>query len=224
MCNKVNNNHEHCKQCNKSLSIQAVGQKAVVSSPPLFRGILIFVRDVKCLCFSRSPLNWASQHRQKRLYPCTLLSWKHLSFLSQPCFPPLSVLPEMLDQHQPTSEELWQVCGSSLSPCTFTHLLHAITARERAGSGEEHAAACFCPLLQLVPQLIKADLCIVSSPLSLVHQSDVLAYLSLLLKSSSSLPSSPQVPCSPFAFFSCLAADKHQHPVPSHRPLDMYCS
>lgn len=56
MCNKLNNTikHEHCKQWNKLLIIQAVAQKTVVMCvvsppPPFFFLLLIFVCDVECL-------------------------------------------------------------------------------------------------------------------------------------------------------------------------------
>lgn len=208
MCNKVNNNHEHCKQWNTSLSIQAVGQKAVVSPPPLFGGILIFVCDVKCLCFSRSPLNRASQYRQKRLYPCTLLSWKHLSFLSQPCFRLHTSC--AAGDAGPAPAHIWRGLAECVAaPCHLapSHISHMqLQHVKEQAVGKNMLLFASVPFCSLLLSLLKLNFAL-SSPLSLVHQSDILAYLSLPLKSSSSLPSSPQVPCSPSAFLSCLVTD-----------------
>lgn len=121
-------------------------------------------------------------------------------------------------------------CGSSLSPCTFTRLLHVITVCARAGNREEPVASCCCPLLQLAPQLIKADLCIASSPLSFVHRCDISCLLvaaTQVLRFPSQLSPNPMFP---FPFFSGLATDKYQHPKSLLSPptvvstWNLYCS
>lgn len=90
-------------------------------------------------------------------------------------------------------------CSSSLSPRIFTRLLHVIKECVRAGNGEERVASSCYLLLWLVPQLIKADLCIASSPLSFVHQSDISCLLvtaTQVLQFPSQLSSSPVLPLS----------------------------
>lgn len=116
-----------------------------------------------------------------------------------------------------------RACGSSLSPCIFTCLLHVIRACVRAGNGEERVASCCYLLLWLAPQLNKADLCIASSPLSFVHQSDISCLLvaaTQVLQFPSQLSSSPMLPPSILFSLGCWQIPTSKiTPVPSHRPL-----
>jgi len=84
-------------------------------------------------------------------------------------------------------------CGSSPSPCISTHLLHVITACQEQVMWKNVLLLAAVPFGGLLLSLLK----LTSALLVLSHHFYInmtfLAYLSLLLKSSGSLPSSPQV-------------------------------